>query len=233
MSALLEQIKSKGHWVVRIHPATYLPRRIDNILELRPLVQRLAVQFRGWDFPHTDSHQRPVIADNWVGEEIDWEGIRETWRIYQSGQFIYFGVFSLDWPGFAASNRRSQPFEPQGPALPIEDIVACYSEFLEFAARLSLSPLGAETMTVQVDANGLLDRHLCCWSPFRLGFIRPYIATLPSFAQGSDFRREALAADARSVAFNWARELVRRFEWEPAPGVLESIYNEIRGERAS
>ena len=96
-SGLLDLIKSRGHWRVEIRPTRFVPNRVERIAELYPLVERLSVRFRGWDYPHMDSRNGPHIDKDWVGQEFAWAHYKEIWRLYQSGKFIHVFALSEDW----------------------------------------------------------------------------------------------------------------------------------------
>ncbi len=225
MSNTAEKIKSKGYWRVIIRPATYSKERVANILELFPLVQRLSIQIRGWDFPHIDINTNPKLGTHSVGQEVDWSGIVERWQLYQSGQFIYMGAFLSDW-GFY---RRPVSFADQndGPFLLVEDCVARYSEFMEFSSRLALSPAGDQRVFIEIGAHNLSGRQLLLASR-RGGFLRPFSAATPEFVKSQEFNREELVAESRQIGLEWARELFRRFGWDPSAEILESIRSEYR-----
>jgi len=55
------------------------------------LVQTNAVRLRGWDFPHYD--RKTVLRDQqYLGVQVNWRGHVEMWRMFRSGQFVYFGA---------------------------------------------------------------------------------------------------------------------------------------------
>lgn len=52
MTGLLRKIGSRGYWHVIIRPSKYKKKRIEDISALFPLLEKLKVRWRGWDFPH-------------------------------------------------------------------------------------------------------------------------------------------------------------------------------------
>ena len=97
MSELLEKIRSRGYWRIVIHPATFLEKRVSKISTLYPLLQKISVQLRSWDFPRLDPRTPPVTDVDWIGQESEWERFVEVWRIYQSGQFVDVAGMTEDW----------------------------------------------------------------------------------------------------------------------------------------
>lgn len=226
MSDVAQKIKSKGYWSVVIRPGTYLEDRVSNFSNLFPLARALSVQIRGWDFPHIDSHSTPELGARSVSQELDWNGYIERWRMYQSGQFVYHGAFWYDWDDWKPPDRFGNL--KGGPFFLIEDCVARYSEFMEFASRLSLSPAGDQRIFVEIGAHALSGRQAVIQSPRRGGFFRPRGATIPEFMLKAEFDREQLVAESKKIALEWARELFRRFDWDPSDEILESIREEYR-----
>jgi hypothetical protein len=223
-NATEEKIQTRGHWWITVRPVDYEERRVDNILNLVPLVQKLSVQLQVWDFPYTDVNQRPQIDGSWVGQSIEWENFLESWQIYKSGQFTFLGAFLYDWP-----STRFTYSEPQGsPVLLVEDALRRYVGIFEFAARLARSPVGSQQMFVRVGAHNLSDRFLVNEPMNPFGFRFPKIADLKEFLQEREFEREELAGDAERIALSWATELFRRFNWDPEPGILEGICRKFR-----
>jgi hypothetical protein len=225
MNTLAAKIKSKGYWRIRIRPTEYMSNRIANISDLHPLVQRLAVDIRGWDFPHADfnSVEDLSIHQSYVTQQTDWEHFIEQWRIYQSGQFAYVGALVTDWPS------RFSHFQADSMIVWIEDAIAKYIEVLEFAARLCASPAGANRMWIEVGVYGLRDRHLATTSAMAM-FLRGRTATYADdkFVLQEEFSREQLLAEAEQIAFRWSQELFRRFNWDPEHEVLEGIRGQFR-----
>ena len=97
MSKILENIRSHGYWRVVIRPGNYVEKRVSNFSALYPLLQKISVQLRGWDFPHLDRHNDLDEDLDWIGQEINWSYYIELWRFYQSGQFVHMSALAEDW----------------------------------------------------------------------------------------------------------------------------------------
>jgi hypothetical protein len=224
MESRVQQIRSRGYWEILIRPAHFVARRVDNIADLFPIVRDRAVQISGWDFPHIDRNAKPGIGQDWIEQEVDWHIFVERWRIYQSGQFVFIGGFQGEWddPDYPRSH-----LPPHYPVLTIEDALRKNHETFTFAQRLALSPAGDARLTIRITAHQLAGRHLHTCSPNRMGFIEPRVAQIPQFVQEAEFEKELLLSESANLAGRWATELFRRFGWDPAPTVLESIRREI------
>lgn len=96
MSDLTNEIRSKGYWRIDIHPADYVADRVPYPA-LKAILERTVVRLRGWDFPHLERQGTERRGNNWIGSETAWNYIREAWRLYQSGQFVYMRGVIEDW----------------------------------------------------------------------------------------------------------------------------------------
>jgi hypothetical protein len=86
--AILKQVKAKPYYSVRFLPASPMDLSFERTVEL---VQSNAVRLRGWDFPHYDPNT--VVRDQrYIGVQVDWASHVEMWRMFRSGQFVYFGA---------------------------------------------------------------------------------------------------------------------------------------------
>lgn len=86
--AILEQVKAKPYYSVRFRPEKPMDLSFEHTTEL---VETNAVRLRGWDFPYYDP--KTVVRDRkYIGVQVDWERHVELWRMFRSGQFMYFGA---------------------------------------------------------------------------------------------------------------------------------------------
>jgi len=223
MSALVGKIKSHGYWRVVIRPTSHSDLRIESVTDLFPLVQRLSVHLRGWDFPHINTHTQPAIGDNWAEQETEWEYFLERWRLFQSGQFAYLGAFGLDWVTSTDNWHPRPPKPPRDALLGISDIVCRFAEFFEFASALALSAAGGDQMHIEIGCHGIRNRELWLDDMNRVPLSLPRVAQVPEYVQKDTLRREVLIAETRSLGNRWAKELLRRFNWDASDQVLESI----------
>ena len=229
----LRQIKSKGYWKVVLRPFPH-KERVPNITDLEGILQRSTVQLRGgWDFPHVDRSRRPRFGTDYIEQAVNLEGggdfpdIKEFWRFYQSGQFIYFGAFLLDWTRSTSSWTQQPPADPcRQPLLGAGDIVCRYAEFMEFASALSLSEAGSSRIGVEITPTRLCGRVL--WLDHSHPIPTWEEPPTDGFPKGQEFPRDELVAGTRSIGLAWARELVRRFGLDLGIDRLEQIRSDFR-----
>src|SRR5690349_21135000 len=99
--ALLDQIRTRGHWEMVYRPIPFTTR-LDSSIELLPLVQQCVVDLAGWRFPYLPQ-QPDELAENryrqadWLGQTHRWEHHLEVWRFYTTGQFAVATSVSWDW----------------------------------------------------------------------------------------------------------------------------------------
>src|ERR1700674_1912569 len=225
MTPISTKIKSKGYWRFRIRPTEYIPKRIANISDLYPLVERLSVQFRGWYFPFVETNVKSLgIHKSHVEQEVDWQNFIELWRFYQSGQFAYLGALRTDWSAPVAA------FQPPGQVVVLEDLVAKCAEALEFAARLSDSPAGSNGMWIQIGLHGLQGARLASFAPMTNIFLQ---GRTVAFGDGElvidkDIAKGQLLGEAEQLAIQWAQEMLSYFTWNPDRAELEAILGQLR-----
>jgi hypothetical protein len=186
---------------------------------LFPLVERSAVEIRGWDFPHIDRTTPPHVDVDWVGQESVWEHALESWRMYLSGQFIDIAGFPSDW------RDRSRVWPPDGNWAPgqefgVGEAVYKVTEIVEFAARLSLSEAGDERMHLKVTAAGLKERLLVVDDPRKRPFAHQYRCGIDELPLERVLDRDHLIAEPLEIALDLATELFARFRWDASYEVL-------------
>ena len=212
---LTDDIRSRGHWQVVIRPTAFVAGRVSDIAVLFPIVEHSSVQLRGWDFPHVDRNDRPIIDVNCVGQETRWQHMLETWRIYQTGQFFHLAGIWDDWRDQSEWWPPPPGWSP-GERLGIGDVLFRFVEIFEFAARLSTTAAGDDSMHIEVRLGGLANRLLFVDSPSRLPYLRgqPRIA-INEFPFEVDVSKTELEADPRGLALRGSIEVFKRFGWEP------------------
>ncbi len=228
MSELLEKIRSRGHWRVRIRPIQFEDGRISDAAELEHILDRTFVQLRGWDFPHLGSnpleHCEDAKGNVWVGRETDWEDYVEFWRFYRSGQFIHYSGMKEDWPDQRQISAFYQGLEP-GEALDAFEAIIRFSEILEFAARLVFRPADLERINLEVTVNGLEGRAL--WDkPGGLFPANKYRAKVEKYHYQQSFSFIQLA-DSKPPALEAAQDLFGHFGWNPSMNLLRDIQTEL------
>jgi hypothetical protein len=222
MSDLTDSIRSKGHWFIRIRPATFEPKRIPEYSALESIISRTAVRLRGWDFPHVGRYEELHRGFDWIGHETDWEYYREAWSLYQSGQFAYLLGIHEDWADRSQGWGPPKRLQEHGGLLGVGDTLFRFTEVFEFAARLAVTEAGDDSMYVGVDVKGLQNRSLWVDDPNRGSMEHWYTAHFDVYPYQEVVRRSVLVAEARELALKATLELFQRFGWTPSIELMRS-----------
>jgi hypothetical protein len=220
MSDLLEQIRTRGYWRVEIRPTRFIADRLPEITSLFPLVERLSVRFRGWDYPHIDQRNRPHIDQDWVGQDFAWAHYREIWRLYQSAKFLHLFGLSEDWRD-ASELWPAPPGWEAGQNLYAMSALQTYTEVYEFAARLSLAIPGDDPFYVGTRLANLRGRSLA-GDQSTLFWADHYVAQISQFEWNRELERGEMVARSRDLAAEAAKELLARFGWEVSVAFLRN-----------
>jgi hypothetical protein len=198
---------------------------------LYPLLQKISVQLRGWDFPHLDTQTRLHIDKDWIGQEIEWNHYLELWRFYQSGQFVHFSGMHEDWRDQSELWPSDKDWKP-GLDFIVHDAVFRFTEALDLAARLALTEAGDGQMHLEVTVSGLDGRTLCNL-PGRWPFHQKRTAYISELPYKVDLPQLQLITEPGKLALKPAVEVFRRFGWDPGLDVLRDIQAELlrRGQR--
>lgn len=228
MSELLEAIRSRGHWHVFVRPSVFVERRLPDISGLYRIVEQASVRLRAVDFPHLDRRNSPVINLDWVGQDTDRGQHRESWRLYRSGQFVDVCGFWDDWRDRSVFSPPDKGWQP-GRRLAIGDTLFRLTEIFEFAARLSMTPAGDESMHIEVRLKNLSGRVLYVDNPDRASDPWEQKATIDEFPYVIDLARAELVGNPREQALRGVVELFKRFGWDGPSEVLRGWQSELGG----
>ena len=180
---------------------------------LYPILRKASVTLRGWDFPHLDPNKDPDIDTDWIGQADEWEHHLSVWRFYQSGQFMYVGGMPIDWRDQSSIWPASKDWAA-GSLLGVGDAIFCFTEFFEFAARLSQTEAGDDPMQVDITVGNLKGRRLYVDSNNRAPFFHFREASIGKFPYSVQLPRAELLATSRHLALVAANELFKRFRWD-------------------
>jgi hypothetical protein len=227
MTTTAEKVKTRGHWVVRVHPETYHANGPQKLADLEKAVRHSAVSLRGWDFPHYDPEARQTRSADYVEQSLDWEDHVELWRAYKSGQFVSVSGLRDDWRDQSGLRPATTGWK-SGATLSIEDVVFRFVEIYEFAARWSraLSTKGA--LVIEWTLRGLENRTLQM-GPRRLGFTYAQTCKVPEWSDCGSYQSTALLAQSRELSIPPAISLFELFGWDVSAEVVRGIQGDLRG----
>ncbi|KAA5541887.1 hypothetical protein FYK55_16960 [Roseiconus nitratireducens] len=210
MTTLIEKIRSRGSWTIRIRPIEFEAHRVDRLAQLVDAVQTSRVELRGWDFPHIDPNTVPVRMSEYVEQQTDWEQYVELWRAYKSGQFISVSGMSCDWRDQSKTLWPAEPGWRSGTSLSAESSIFRFVEAFEFAAKWTRAVPVGEEMSVSVKVAGLRDRALQL-SPDRMASRFNYTSSVDEFTWEEQYSTSAVFSSPRENAVEPATELFELF----------------------
>lgn len=225
MNALLDKIRSRGYWRVLVRPSQFAEKRVDDIATLKRILQNTSVRLRGWDFPHINGRGKEYRDLNSIVQEFEWDHYNELWRLFQSGQFIYYGGFVVDWT--QRKTALSSGGIPKN-VLSVRDAVFRFTEVFEFAARMALTEAGHEQMHIEIQAGGLEGRSLWVDPARYIDFVADQKAEFDKVPYKIDVPSPELMAESRELALIAARELFKRFDWDASLEILRDMQATLR-----
>ncbi len=210
MNSTVREIESRAHWRVEIHPVRFEPARIafDSLV---PIVEKCTVELRGWDFPHFDRHQPPLLKLHHVEQTSTWQHHAERWMLFRSGLFTSISTVASDW-----RDRSEWWPAPEGwthgKTIGLFDVLWTYVEIFEFASRLSEAVPGDDGYRVKATLGRLGGRVLEDDSaPGRFLFRGSTIeAAIDEFPIDVEHSREELQANRTRMAAEAAVDLYSR-----------------------
>lgn len=219
-------IRTRGHWEVSIQPATFELR--IRPAELEATIESNVVRLRGWPVPFVGGRHEWKRRGDHVGQDIDARdlGHLEAWRFFRSGQFSQLRSFGLEWEAKVSSTRPADPH-----VMPVWEILFYLTELFELAARLSLSPAGDRTMTVNASLNNVKGRRLVSGDPSRVGFDGDYVATESSIKLSFTGTRAELASP-RELAVALSQDALSYFGWNAPAAQLVDFQTELTQPRS-
>jgi hypothetical protein len=221
-SSTLEKIQSRGYWHVITRPDTFSQERFAY-KDLFPLVQRLAVDLHGDDFPNVLPECSPIRGRDFISQEIEAGQFLEAWKIYQSGQFLHYSGMVDDWLDQGGWLQPPEGWQA-GEKLAVEEVVRQFTGIFVFASRLALTDAYVQDNYVHINVliKGLQGRKLYISSPRKVPLRWNYQADIAEYPYEIRLQRAELIANAASLVLQASKEFFYRLGWEASLASLES-----------
>lgn len=217
-TGILEDIKSRGYWRVVIRPVQFIEDRIPTLSECEKIVEHSQVRHRGWYFPHIEP-ERPNRFLDYIEVGTEFRGyVKEIWRFYQSGQFVFLSGLIEDW----IDDAKDMGFQ-SGMGLAVKSTLYHLIEVYEFAARLAQRGVFADRLLVGVDLVGTKGRRLFSWKAteiFEWGLERAYECSVPDLPRQTVFGTTDFIARSREYSRQHFMWIVERFGYEPQEAMV-------------
>lgn len=212
---LLERIQQKAHWRVLIRPLAALETEL-SFRTCLDVVTASKVSVRGWDYPHTES-ERPDTrggagrGENFYESWTDWEGFREFWRMYRSGQFLSYNLLHGELGMFGTPGGQR--------IVPTVDTVYSVSEYVEFAQRLGKNiPLNAG-YEIAVSLRNAVGYQLDA-GPGRMPFLSALTNSSQDLTVTKRVRLNDMSSGTVEIANAILLEIFDYFGWNPDPNQI-------------
>jgi hypothetical protein len=161
-------IKSRGYWRILFRPMKY-KKVFENNEQIKDFIRTNVIDFTGWDFPHypvgNDEVQQIDYGYEYVQALTLFGHHKEFWRMYHSGQFIYYLAFPEDWyeEHFWEDKRKAlafiKPMKHIGIAYNIMANIKCLFSFIfKFISKNNLDT------SLLIDINLLNTEDRTLWS---------------------------------------------------------------------
>lgn len=212
---LLERIQEMAYWRVLIRPVIPLNDQL-SFRTCSDLVAASKVSVRGWDYPHVES-QRPDdrggigrgedYSESWT----DWEGFREFWRMYRSGQFLSYNLLHGEIGMFGEQGGQG--------IVPAVDTIYSVSEYIEFAQRLAKQVPFSGGYVFTVSLRNAAGYRLSAGSG-RMPFFDALVSNTEDLTITKHVGSADMAKGTVDIANNILLELFDFFGWNPDPNQI-------------
>jgi hypothetical protein len=216
------------HWRVNFRPSQFNPASGEADRDLFELVEKTAVSFRGWNYPHISSRPNErMAAEKYVSSWADFMGHVEYWRLFYSGQFLH--LFSV--PEVANKAWRNKYAHINGPGIfSIKNVVFTMTEIFEFATRLAESRMYSGSLSIKIEVKQI--RGFILVSDFDRPLDEEYIASEDSISKLIETNTKDIVLNNSKTAIDTAVWFFRQFGWRTPPhALLESDQKALKSGR--
>lgn len=201
----LDFAQDDGKWVLTSRPASFERERIGDPREIVKRLEHSQVSLRGWSFPRI---RADAISNFGEGVQSSFSGKplvvmhKEAFRAYESGLFIWSGVFWED----------GEPLEAGLKDLSFVGVIWQSVEFFLFLSRYYESVDDDDSIFVRIEALGLQGRQLSARNP-SIDWEGGYTAAVNTFVFERAIRAVELKTSPMDFALECSRKLLLLFNW--------------------
>lgn len=227
---IVKKIKSRGYWKVYIRPFVYDQDRIHNLNDCKNIVSQNAIRLRGWPFPFVaranDETSNILPGDHYYESWIDWDIHKETWRFYQSAQFITLRGLWEDWykeRGDINYNDNLGEINRLG----VFNTLYFLTELFEFLNRLVSIDIYRDKIFVSIELGNIRERELWIDDPNAVPFMEIRRTGATSIKFDRPFSDNEIKENARDVAIEASIYFFQRFDWNPKSEILREAQKKL------
>jgi len=224
---IITKIKSRGYWRVNFQPVVDI-LKIKNLGDCKDIVEKNAVELRGWDYPHFPQRRGDDTGiepgENFYHGWVDWEGNVEFWNLYQSGQFINYLALEEDWLREDSwQHKLAEKIEP-GTVISITgSVIYQLTEIFEFLSRLGRSGLYDEGVFVSISLNNTRGRKLWVSDPGRGRLSAVYDTGADKIEFSKQYTKDDIVTKSKELALEVILFIFDHFGWhKPSIDMVKS-----------
>jgi hypothetical protein len=192
-----------GYWEVISMPQTYSRERVPSITAVYKSLMESEVSLRGWNFPHFDR----TTQSNFENGRQSYTAFRhhiEAHRAYQSGLFVWRGMYWEDFSDFAKEH---------GKALSFVNAIYTVTEFLLFFKRYYERISPDASVRFSIEMTDIKDRALVATGWNIVDFLENYAALVPGLKIEKECTVPDLRASAEEIAITVVQRIFEIFNW--------------------
>ena len=213
--SVLDKLRTRGYWRIELRPTKFKEDQY-SVSECKKLIDTNQVRLRGWYFPHYSTRHGDFFnAQNHVVGYVDWREHCEVFKMFRSGQFVYYLDFWEDWidyPPYGYNKVADGQKQPNGK----EVIMTLYTvtEIFLFASRLATTDFPDKDMFVSIEMNDCQNRGLFMGSHDRLPLTQFYQCKIPKIQINKTIPLQELLTDYAKLALDVTFEIFDSFNWD-------------------
>jgi hypothetical protein len=202
---LQKGFQNSPRWELITYPSQYMAERIPNLPDLERLIKESQVSLRGWDFPYIGRRGKASTFNTGFQGYVDWEVIREAFRLYKSGLFV--------WKRAIWEDLQDAKTEKGKQTLSFSSAIHCITEWLLFLARLYESIADVNTVRILVRVVGCKNRQLASFDALVPFYSDWYESQEDIIFFQRNYTVEELRASSREIAGTIAKHIFHVFNW--------------------
>lgn len=212
---VLKKLKSRGYFRIELRPTKFAK---DNftLTECKEIIEKNQVRLRGWYFPHMGKDYGDFFsADDHVVGFIDTSRHCEIFKMFRSGQFVYYLNFWEDWINYTPYGYNVKTEEGKTRPNVKETVMTLYTvtEIFLFASRLASSNFPDKNMYVSIELKDCQGRGLIL-DQFGSHLNQFYQCKIPEFKIDKNIPLEEIMTNYASLALDTTFEIFERFNWD-------------------
>lgn len=210
---ILDKIKSQGYWEMIIRPLKFTKRFTQT--EAKSWLENACVRYYGWTVPIiTGNSEQCFFGQNYVEGIFDSSGVVEIWRLYTSGQLIYYRGFIEDWQrgdwytGFASRETGKSLTKVKGIAVTVNEITMFY----QLAKQMIETDMVGDRLKVSITLHDIQNRTLATESVMAMLY-EDYTCRIPNFTLDYNYSKEELVNKYPEISMKSLLEIATVFNW--------------------